>query len=461
MMDGNRFARLFLLTIPWVMALSSVAGPSIGAIRHTGLYWMATFVVAVLLIPFKRGRIAFPLWAWLPFYLYMAATLAWTRFDLRDNIQFYIQLTVFPLLGCIASYAVTSLRDIQMFRIHYIAATLLIGLFCCYYMLGPGQTLQHATGSLYNGFAERPAAASLIVAAAFFIANAKRQLALSFVLWSLCFGISILSGSRMATFILLSLWLVHPNFASLSTRFASTIAIGLIGLAAFYTPIIQDRFFNRRYGFSGQGTIEDVLQGKFDSAGRFDSWPLIFQRAFDFAWFGHGLGESTPFVFRIWAPMDKPHNEYLRIFYEGGVLGLAAFLFGLIGTLIHLSLILYRTKQWNWPASAAFMAWIGFMLLAIVDNPLVYGNNFVHIVFFLVGAASGIEARHRERNRSLTKDSIAEPFDEDPYQEKVLDDLSPSISQDESESRDEIDDGETIPPELPSDAEQPFRIMLR
>lgn len=454
-MDGNRFARLFLLTIPWVMALSSVAGPSVGAIRHTGLYWMASFVVAVLLIPFKRGRIAFPLWAWLPFFLYMAATLAWTRFDLRDNIQFYVQLSVFPLIGCIASYTVTSLRDMHLFRAHYIAATVLIGLFCCYYMIGPGQADQHATGSLYNGFAERPAAASLIVAGAFFIANAKRQLAVSFALWSLCFGISLLSGSRMATFILLSLWIVHPNVASLWTRFASTIAIGLIGLAAFYTPIIQERFFNRRYGFSGQGTIEDVLQGKFDSAGRFDSWPLIFQRAFDSVWFGHGLGESTPFVFRIWAPMDKPHNEYLRIFYEGGVIGLAAFLFGMIGTLVHLSLILYRTKQWNWLASAAFMAWIGFMLLAIVDNPLVYGNNFVHVVFFLVGAASGIAARHRERTHSQAEDSLPAPFDNVPNQDEVLDE------HDLSESPDVIDAWEKVPPELPSDAEPPFRIMLR
>lgn len=455
MMDGNRFARLFLLTIPWVMALSSVAGPSLGSIRHTGLYWMASFVIAVLLIPFKRGRIAFPVWAWLPFFLYMAATLTWTRLDLRDNIQFYIQLLVFPLIGCIASYTVTSLRDMDLFRVHYVAATVLIGLFCCYYVVGPGQADQYATGSLYNGFAERPAAASLIVSAAFFIANAKRQLALSFVLWSLCFAISLLSGSRMATFILLSLWIVHPNFASLTARFASTAAIGFIGLAAFYTPIIQDRFFNRQYGFSGQGTIGDVLQGKFDSAGRFDSWPLIFQRAFDAGWFGHGLGESATFVFRIWAPMDKPHNEYLRIFYEGGVVGLTAFLFGLIGTLIHLSLILYRTKRWNWPASAAFMAWIGFLLLAIVDNPLVYGNNFVHVVFFLVGAASGIAAKSRERNQTLGEENLLDPRDEDLQHGNRSEE--PSVS----ECLQKIDAEELVPSELSTDAKQPFRIMLR
>ncbi len=411
-MKENKLAFLFLLTIPWVMAFSSVAGFSIGSIRHTGLYWMISFVVGIMILPLKRGKITFPMWSWLPFYAYMGISLFWTRFDLRDNLQFYIQISVFPIIGCIASYAVTTIEDMNRFRPAYLAAIILIGLFCVYYMHGPGQSYQHSVGSIYAGFAERPAAVSLIVVAAMFISSIRVDKWYSFSVWCLCFFVGILSESRMATFVLVAMWFLHPNFGTLASRFVASFFVIVFGLMAFNTSIIQRRFFNREHGFSGSGTIWDVLQGKFDSAGRFDSWPLIFERSFDYFWFGHGVGESPPFVFRVWAPMDKPHNEYLRMFYEGGMIGVAAFIFGLLGTLVNLIIIMRKTKEWNWPVCAAFMSWIGFILMAIVDNPLVYGNNFLHIAFFLVGAANGIYAKwlndQREAAYSLSEEEATE-----------------------------------------------------
>ncbi len=416
-MKENKLAFLLLLTIPWVMALSSVAGVSVGAIRHTGFYWMATLVVGLILLPLKRGKITFPLWAWIPFYLYMGLTLTGTRMDIRDNIQFYVQICVFPIIGCIASYAVTTIEDMNRFRPMYLAATVLIGLFCIYYMHGPGQVHQTSTGSIYNGFAERPAAVSLIVVAAMFIASIRQNFWYSLGVWCLCFAISILSESRMATFVLLAIWLIHPTVGNMKIRFAACSLMLVAGLAAFNTSIIQERFFSRKHGFSGSGTISDVLQGKFDSAGRFDSWPLIIERSFDKIWFGHGMGESAPFVFRVWAPMDKPHNEYLRVLYEGGIIGMATFIFALLATLLNLVWIMHRTKEWNWPVSAAFMAWVGLILMAIVDNPLVYGNNFVHIAFFLVGASNGIYARWlREESEKQIAETEGETF-EDPTTE--------------------------------------------
>jgi O-antigen ligase len=91
--------------------------------------------------------------------------------------------------------------------------------------------------------------------------------------------------------------------------------------------------------------------------------------------------------------MDKPHNEYLKMFYEGGIIGVCLFLFALLGTLINLIYVVRRSRPENWMASAAYMAWIGFILMAIVDNPLVYGNNFLHPLFMMVGAANAIQRR--------------------------------------------------------------------
>ena len=192
--------------------------------------------------------------------------------------------------------------------------------------------------------------------------------------------------------------MIHPQLASMKTRVLLLGLVIIVGLAAFNTPIIQDRFFKKKYGFSGSGTLEDVFAGKFDSAGRFNAWPIIIEKAADAPWIGHGVGQSAPFIYSVWAPMDKPHNEYLKMLYEGGYIGLICFVFGLFWTMVNLTWNLYQTGHRNWVTSAAFMGWAGFILMAIVDNPLVYGNNFLHPVFFFVGAANGITASLRSQS---------------------------------------------------------------
>jgi O-antigen ligase len=414
-MKENKLAYLFLCTVPIVMALSSVAGISFGELRHTGLFWIATVVVGAILLPLKGGsKISFPLWAWLPYYVFTTISLLGTRMDLRENVQIYMQTLGYPIVGMIASYTVTTTKTLNRFVPLYVFATLLIGLFCVYFMVGPGRAYQGTNGSLYSGFAERPAACSLIVVGAIYLATIKKTPLFSIFMWFTSFAICILSESRMATGVLLILWLLHPTLVNLQSR---VLIVGLViasGLAAFNTPIIQDRFFTKKSGFSGQGSIEDILKGKFDSAGRFNAWPIVYEKSFDYVWTGHGVGESAAFVFRVWAPMDKPHNEYLKMFFEGGLVGLATFVFGLVGTLANLIWILWKTGSSNWAASAGFMAWVGFILMSFFDNPLVYGNNILHPIFFLVGAANGIattilaEQRNRAEDLEDDQESSAE-----------------------------------------------------
>ncbi len=399
--------RLLLMTVPLVMAVSAVGGIAIGPLRHTGLLWILTLLIACVLIPLKGLRtITFPWLAWLPLYLFLGFSLAWTEFDWRNNIQLFVQMCVYPLIGIIASYTIRSEEELESYNFLYILATILIGLFCVYYTIGPGKSSNTSDGALYNGFAERPAATSLIVIASLFLAQIHKIPKTAIVMWGLCFGICILSASRMATVVLLLLWMIHPQLASLKTRLLMMVLAMILGVAAFNTSIIQDRFFTKKYGFSGTGTMEDVFSGKFDSAGRFQAWPIILEKSGEAPWFGHGVGQSAPFVYSVWAPMDKPHNEYLKMLYDGGYIGLGLFVLGLVLTLANLYRILRATKNRNWATSAAIMGWIGLILMAIVDNPLVYGNNFMHPLFFLVGAANGISMN------ILSQDSTDVPDDE-------------------------------------------------
>jgi hypothetical protein len=407
-MKENRPNYLFLLSIPYVMAFSSVAGYSIGTIRHTGLYWMATGIAAFFLIPLKGGgKITFPWWYWAPFYLVMGFSLTATGFDLRENVQLLFQITVCFLVGIVASFSCRSLDIINRLRPHYIAASLILSAFCVYYMLGPGRVYQAAEGSLYQGFADRPASCSLIVIASLFLGDFRRQPWLGLFVWFFCVLICFISESRMTTFLLLTLWVIHPTIVTLKARLVLVVLVLASVVFAFNTPIIQDRFFNKKSGYSGQGSLEDVFSGKFDSSGRFDAWPKVFSKSIDRFWTGHGIGESAPFVFRVWAPMDKPHNEYLKMFFEGGIIGLATYVLGLLGILANLYWCQWKTGDTNWVCAAAIMAWVSFILMSFVDNTSVYGGNFTHPLFFLVGAANGITASILAKEKDAAAEGTA------------------------------------------------------
>lgn len=387
----NKKETLFLYSIPYSMAASCFGGIAIGPLRHTGAIWIATVFFGILLIALKGNRrVTFPVLIWAPFYLFFGVSLLWGGFDYRNNIQLYVQYLVFPVVGIVASYAIRTEEYVRNLNVHFIIATVIIGLICVYYTIGLGRSYENDESALYQGFAYRSAATSLIVVASIFLAQYHRSKTMSILVWLICLGICLLSASRMATVVLLGLWLVHPRLASIQSRVLMSAAVIVIGLAAFNTSIIQDRFFTKKSGFKGKGSIEDVMEGKFDSAGRFETWPIVIEKSGDAPWFGHGVGESAPFILSIWAPIDKPHNEYLKMLYEGGFIGLSLFVFGMLGTLANLWWNLSKTGQTNWVTSAAIMGWLGFLLMAIVDNPLVYGNNFLHPLFMLVGAANGI-----------------------------------------------------------------------
>ena len=375
------------------MAVSCVGGIAVGQLRHTGLLWMMTLVAGFILIPLRGpAKVHFPWLLWLPFYAFMGISLTWSEMDWKNNVQLFVQMLLFPVIGIISSYVIRSEKQLEELNRYFIIGTLIIGVICAFYMIGPGQSLQLTDNGQYTGFAERPAATSMIVVASIFLAQIHKIPRTAILMWFTCFLVCIISRSRMATLILVALWIVHPQLSSFRMRLGLIGIALLAGMLAFNTPIIQDRFFKKSSGFSGTGTIEDVAKGKFDSAGRFNTWPSVIKKSAETPWFGHGCGQSAPFVYSIWAPIDKPHNEYLRVLYDEGYIGIGFLALGLIGTLVHLSWILARDRRRNWATSAAIIGWWGFILISIVDNSLVYGNNFVHPLFMLVGAASGISS---------------------------------------------------------------------
>jgi O-antigen ligase len=207
--------------------------------------------------------------------------------------------------------------------------------------------------------------------------------------WGFGILLTIVTGSRMATFTMLLIPVLHPLYRTHVWRVVLLLGIVGLGLGIFHTPTFQKRFF-----WEGSGTLADVAEGNFLSFGRFESWPDIWDEAWKQPWLGHGAGSAYDFVPTVWENMHHVHNDYLRVGFEGGLVGVALFLGVMVWQLYDLRRRIQQSQGMVRTAFAA--AWLGFlvfMISAITDNTLSYNLWYMNPLFAVLGAACGVAGR--------------------------------------------------------------------
>lgn len=239
------------------------------------------------------------------------------------------------------------------------------------------------------GVAFRPMALTACFAGCVFAASLPREPLWSLAGWGACLALAFLGGSRIATFALLVVWAACPLVGRLPARLAVLGVVAVLGLAIFFSDVFQERFF----GEEGGG-LSEVAAGDFDSGGRFETWPRIWQEAREHLVLGHGVGESRGFVAQVWPGTDKPHNDYLRIIFEQGLVGLALFVGVVLAQIWALRQLLARHRgEVRTAFGAAYLGLIVLLVVALTDNPISYGVWYMHPLFALMGAAYGVAAR--------------------------------------------------------------------
>jgi O-antigen ligase len=171
-----------------------------------------------------------------------------------------------------------------------------------------------------------------------------------------------------------------------------------IGTWIFYTPMFQARFFYR-----GSGTLADVLRGDFDTSGRFEAWPVLWEEAFKRPLLGSGVGSSMVFLEsgQSGLTMTHPHNDYLRIAFEVGFIGLACFVVVLVWQVFELSRRIRNSSGLVRNTFAmALMGWFVFAIMALTDNIIIYTVHYMVPLFALMGAAYGVAQNSSEPTAS-------------------------------------------------------------
>jgi O-antigen ligase len=240
----------------------------------------------------------------------------------------------------------------------------------------------------------RPSAIVALVGMGWFLAEYRAGHSRS-LWWSFAILIEIaISLSRtalLAGFVLIAITLL---FGSRKNRTRNTILCLLLAFTGAWAVTswapLHDRFV--------QGDTSLSVGGfNINAEGRTEVWAKLWSEIPQDLAVGHGPGAASRRTTEIAPLLDHPHNDYLRILYDFGVLGfalLAWFVFRCFKLLRRAT----RRPGGSVPALAALYAGLAIMIMMATDNPLDY--SFVMIPLgALIGLGLG-SARSRRRHSS-------------------------------------------------------------
>jgi O-antigen ligase len=382
--------------------LATVRGIEFAGFNYTGLIWVAAFVAGMLLLLVHLGshsgeRIYFPTAPWQIWVGYLFLSLLWVDKATYLHVQAALQMGMPLLMGTLASLFVRSRRQLELLVKAYAVALLLLVFWVVVGVAG-----FVSMDELDPVFvAVRSLSISAVAIGGLFIAGADQQPARSWFLWAVSLAVCVATGSRMAALAALVLPILNPVTHQPARKLAAVLAVVVGGVLIWSTPSFQERFFRGESGDFGA-----ILDGDFDSAGRFDSWPYVLKEALKDPWLGHGVGSVQEFLPGVWTEVVHPHNDYLRVLFELGGIGLTIF-FGAIvwQTWIVGRLIRRATGVVRQAFGGAWLGLVVFLLLATTDNPIVYHVWYMDPIFTLLGAAYAVAGEEQR-----FKAAAAEPL---------------------------------------------------
>jgi O-antigen ligase len=385
--DRPSLSYLYIMSVPYVAGLSSISGASVWGLQYTGFIWATVLVVGVLMVLQRRRPIPFSWRLWCPWYGYVLLSIIWGGIHWRDNLQDPAQMITPLIVGMVASYAIETKAQLESLMRGFIHCLLFVGAVFAFFWYGPGVPYQ----DYGRGYSVRTSAMTVAFIGCLFVARVRKNALRSSLGWAACLAITFLSGSRMATFVLLLLWFVTPLYRRFRSRLLVSGVMCTVGLALFYSPIFQQRFFPA----DEHGSLQQVMEGNFSGSGRFEEiWPAVWEGAQNHIVFGAGAGEVDRFVEKAQLSATSPLNDYLRVVFEYGVVGLMVLIFTVLGQM-HVLHKLMRTEDpaVKWALTAAFLGFFTLLVFACTENALIYGVYFMHPLFAVTGAATGLNIR--------------------------------------------------------------------
>jgi O-antigen ligase len=403
----EKIGLFYVMTVPVLAGLSMFIF-EINGFNYTGYLWMAQYVVGVGLLVwtalfsggFDRAVVQWKPWmAWCGLLI---VSLLWNANIDRRVLQDVAQLTMPVIVGMVAAASVHTRAGLGRLLHVFWVPLVCVGIFTRYYVAEVNSS-EYQWVATPDGYSVRSTALAVALIGCMFFADFPRRKLMPLGVWGACVLITTLTSSRMAALVLLAVPVFHLLYPTRRWNLAVACGMLVVALGLFFTPMFQQHFFE-----SGQGDLSDLSGDEFMDNGRFYAWNRVWDEALEHPLLGTGVGSINETVSEFWEGISVVHNDYLRFFYELGMVGVSAFL----ALIVWQMLTLWRmVEASDGVVRASFAAvWLGFIALLMscfTDNTITYHIYFTNPLFVVLGAAYGVYFAEHARSLATTRTSEA------------------------------------------------------
>ena len=384
-----------LPVIVWIVILSTAValiaghGPiKIAGKALSGYAWLVPLVFSIWAIMKYPRMITFPFKLWVPWISFVGLYLFISTFrffylyiPIPPNV---LQRSIQPLAPIVIGIGVSTCRIHESHLNRFF--TLCRQFAFVYLLIVAWRTGLLVTGIIppATGLAGESMTATILCtlfAAYYVIDGGTKDLVLCGALLSSTV-LAMVRGPIMATGLTFPL-----TFAPMKPRkrLLILLAFGVIGLLILYSPRMQQKMF-----WSGHGTLIDLKLDNPDlkTSGRFNVWGKLYKEVQEKPWFGHGTNAQGEFLLSWLNVYGQPHNDWLRLLFDYGLVGTLIFGGSLVVQSVHaLRMARISTGGTRVLFYAGASAFLPFAVLMITDNIYLYPMFFGNLHFAFLGLA--------------------------------------------------------------------------
>ena len=392
--------------LSWAQGSVQLAGWSINI---AGLQWGFTFVMGVLLLALLpgTGRKWSTTFRWYALFVGVAALWVLTAPSLFSAVKHTIQYATPLVVGLVTLRIAYRPGQIQYLRgALWIAFGLaaVVGVASIRWLTFSGDT-----AGLSGAIGNRPFAIFLVPIYALALAGWRTRGPAYALIAAGAFAFIVLTLSRTvsATAIILAALALMWN-ATWAQRIQGMIVAALLAALVFSFEPLRERFITgERFRQSrsetalvtGEGRSAQLNVSGVSLSGRGLLWLQTWRHAMQAPLTGHGTGSAEVYLgTELQTVTAQPHNDYLRVFHDSGIIGLVTLLVAAIAGVFSLRRLQHRSRSVlaRELTLAAFLTWIGYLLIAVTDNILVYVSFFTQNMFLLIAIAHAAVDREGE-----------------------------------------------------------------
>lgn len=358
----------------------------------SGWGWFVVLVGSLLRLSANLRRIAFPVLIWLPWCV-MVGLYGFSGYEFAWQSTSQI---ICPVIAGMAfsTYRVTArltgLLD-SIIRLAYIVFVIGYLIFI----------LPDVLANLGSPFAA--GAISALFFQSYFLARfliaGKRTVDLLLYLSAVAIPAVAVHRGPLAASVALAVLALMP--IGLSRRVGIAVLGLSIGLAVFYSPRFQRKMF-----LSGKGTLRDLRYDNPDlyMTGRKAMWESLLEGCEEKPWFGHGGNADRTWLLSRGFGNYLPHNDWLRIRFNYGWVGVALYVATMIAQVAHgRRKLLVGDPKARAIAAAGLSCFVPYAVVMFTDNVLIYCQFFTVPMMMLIGLSYSHASLLARRSRATKK----------------------------------------------------------